>query len=679
MKSGVNRRHLVLLVLLASTLFLAGCTEAVDFGTPEYHVDAQEESEASNETNTTDGNATDEANGDNESEIADVEGVDSGYVDVDFDAERERVVVQLRQEVPGERVEVDFGGTATARGYLYEPGDTLVLDTERLVARGEAEDGTRDLYADSGGEGGAGGFSGVEYGEEVLVTARAVDGDDDQVIFDNSEWSLEDRTLGDSDVEAGVDYLVDEGSEEFVIAYTSNVNADFVDVEITHDGRDVGYARLNSVGDEVRMISDTPFLETRGKAENLLATELEEELDEVHEDFLDDWEDEREDVKEDYREEIDEASATRHWDLREERDRKLNEINSERSDFEDELDRARSMGRSVEYADRLDDDYEAVDELPGWASGDVEDDLQSALSWADDQFYRPTSDDMFEVSVTAHIAPRTTSTGSEVRGGQQSPVSPFPAQLEMSSDGFVEVENASENNTSAAVDLGPTELGGSNESDVGEYADVDEDAVAREVRSLIEAERADRDRAEGLSADRALGDVAQEYADTLARNIDLQAHTGDVESDSLPSRASLRNRVERMSRNGATTCHKDSGDYPFSRGDEVDLTNDESGEVTRTGILTTTVSTASDRQTVRNYHLYDIVGDWHEGAENVAGVTPSEADEYDGSVEERVAAAAVDSWSGDRLQTYLSSSYDHNGIGVSSTDEGVVYVVNDLC
>lgn len=681
MDSRPRARYLIIVVLLASTLFLSGCTDAIQFGTPEYQVDAQEEDDVADPA-ADDLNDTGEVN--ETSSVEETVDLDEGYVSVTYDEDYQRVKVELTR-MPGDadRVEVDFGGTATAKAALYEPGDEAVLTTDELVTRGGAEDLSRQLYSPSG----QGGFSGVKYGETVEVAARAVSADSRTLVYE------EERVLGTDEVQANVEYFFDSGSDEVVIVYESNVNADYLDAAIQYDGSKVAEARLNEPGDEVRMAADTPFLQTSGRAENLMATELEENVEEHRSEFEELHRETREEFRMAVRSNFEYPAPGMSNSAREKRQRQLHQLQSAADDVHDEFDDVHSLGDSVEHLDRtngvnadlieelsdyqdtvsdLANDWDNTGDFTSVGSGDVgslKSDVESDLSKTANQFKRPDEDEIMTVEVTAHIAPKTTSSGVRVRGGAESQILSYQGALR--SDGYSESVNDT-------VDLRTREVMGSGGSgDENSYGSLDAEAVADRVHSILNQEAEETQLQSTFERSSNLDRAAEENSVRLAENVDLQAHMTDVESGDLPSRSSRENRVARMSRHAATSCAGADNGYPFDVGDIVQLTNDDSGEVTHIASSATDfVLVDGTRHRVPNYLLYDLTTSWRSGGENVAAVTPSEADAHGGGVE-GVAGAAVEEFRDSGV--WMDGSFDTHGVGVATTEQGVVYVTRTMC
>ncbi len=680
MDSRPRARYLVLVLLLASTLFLAGCTDAIRFGTPEYQVDAQEEDDAADPA-ADDVNETGDVN--ETSSVEETVDLDEGYVSATYDDSYERVKVELTR-MPGDadRVEVDFGGTATAKAALYEPGDEVVLTSEKLITRGGAEDMSRQLYSPSG----QGGFSGVKYGETVEVAARAVSADSRTLVYE------EERVLGADEVQANVEYFFDSGRDEVVIVYASNVNADYLDASIQYDGTTVAEARLNEPGDEVRMSADTPFLHTSGKAENLMATELEENVEEHRSEFEELHEEARYEFRMAVRSNFEYPTPGMSKSDREERQRQLHQLQRAADDVHEEFDELESLGDSVEHLDRADggngdteelsdyqetvndlaDDWDNTDDFTDVGNGevgDLESDVDSDLSTTTNQFKRPDEDEIMTVEVTAHVAPKTTRSGVRVRGGTESEILSYQGALR--SDGYSESVNGT-------VDLRTREVmdsGGSD--DAGTYASLDTEAVADRVRSILNQEAEDTELQSTFERSSNLDRAAEENSERLASNVDLQAHMTDVESGELPAASSRENRVARMSRHAATSCAGATDEYPFNVGDVVQLTDDETGEVTHIASSATSFRMADDtRHRVSNYLLYDLTSAWRSGGENVAAVTPDEAEAHGGGVE-GVADAAVEEFQDSG--GWMDGSFDTHGVGVTTTEQGVVYVTRTMC
>lgn len=679
MDSRPRARYLVLILLLASSLFLSGCTDAIQFGTPEYQVDAQEDGGVE-DTAAGDANETGSVN--QTSSVQEAVNLDEGYVSVTYDSTYERVKVRLASKPQdADRVEVDFGGTATAKAALYEPGDQAILTSQKLITRGSAEDMSRELYSPSG----QGGFSGVKYGETVKVAARAVSPSSRTLIYDDE------RVLGTDEVQANVEYFFDSGSDEVVIVYASNVNADYLDASITFDGDTIAKARLNEVGDEVRMSANTPFVETGGRAENLLATELEQNVEENREEF----EKLHQEARHEYRMAV---RSNFQWPTpgmsnsdREKRQRQLHQLQSAAEDVHNEFDHMKSLGDSVEHLDRTDggngltsamadyqdtvsslaDDWENTEDFTSVGSqvGSLKSDVRSDLSKTADQFKRPGEDEIMTVEVKANVAPKTTRSGVRIRSGAESTVLSYQGALR--SDGYSE-------SAEGPVELRTREVvaaGGS--GDASTYASLDADAVADSVHSLLNQEAEEKELQSTFERSSKLDRAAAENSERLAENVDLQAHMTDVESGDLPATSSRENRVARMSRHAATSCAGADDDYPFKTGDVVQLTDDLSGEVEFVASSATTFRLADGtRHRVPNYLLYDLTTSWRSGGEHVAAVTPSEADAYGGGAQ-GVAQAAVDEF--EDSDVWMDGSFDTHGVGAATTEQGVVYVTQTMC
>ncbi len=741
MDSQPRTRHLILIVLLASTLFLAGCTDAIQFGTPEYHVGAEEDVDEMN----VDDEAEDveDEDADNETDV-DVEvesGVDEGYLNVRYDATYERVLVSLNSMPSGaDSVDVEFGGTATAKASLNEPGDQVVLTSTNLVTRGEAKDLTRQLYS----PGGSGGFAGATYGEEIQVTAR-ING---EVIYDES------AVLGTEEVQADVEYFFDSGQNEVVVVWSSNVNADFVDATIEFDDEVVADARLHEVGDEFRMSADMPFVHTRGQAENKMGADLQEDLEDHREEF--------DRLNREARQLVQRAASIRkdarekalrdgEWDENDEetlgsidnaREAHVQSLERSARDVRREFERAEELGVSMSEDNRLAGQYELLDALddfeghptsPGldtfmeaslsgnvdWVTSggsldpeqrmdvtdisdwvddsiyavtsederrienqvddltdeisDLESDVRDDIEETENQFVRPNQDEIMEVEVTAHVAPRTTPSGIVTRGGQSSTILTYQGAIR--SDGYAEPGEG-------PVELRTSDLVGGDDVDgeASEYADVDADVVSDMVHELLnERIQSASSMQSDLERSGQMDSVADENSERLAGNIDLQAHMSDIESGSLPAASSDRNRVNRLSRYAAMSCSATSDSHPFDEGDFVELTSTgTAGDVTNVAAAATSFRLTDDtRLRVPNYLLYDVTRDWRTGGENVVAVTPSDADSYSGSVEERVAEAAVDQI--EDSDGWMEGSFSTHGVGVEAADEGVVYVTQTMC
>ncbi|MFP4189123.1 MAG: hypothetical protein ACLFR5_06940, partial [Halobacteriales archaeon] len=237
--SRMNRdaRYIAIVVLLAIALSFTGCLDMVNWGDP---AEAQPGGE-----NSTAGDVI----------VKDAENVSrslshnvsSSAVQTRYNPRLERVEVELTRDIDADYVRVDFAGDTTARARLNEEGDRVVLSSSDLWVGGEAEDMTRELYAQDDFEGGPGGFAGVSYGDEVNVTASAVEDGTGEVVFQETE------TLGHGEVNAQVDYLFDSAENQVRVVYASNVNADHVDVSFTLGDDNISKVRLHEPGDEARI------------------------------------------------------------------------------------------------------------------------------------------------------------------------------------------------------------------------------------------------------------------------------------------------------------------------------------------------------------------------------------------------------------------------------------------
>ncbi len=676
MESGHRTRYLVLIILLASTLFLAGCTDAIQFGTPEYHVGAEEGEDLEDEESAAEDAGQDEDTEVNETEsVESATDVDEGYVSVRYDDTYERVSVRLNNmPEDADYVEVDFGGTATAKATLNAVGDEAILTSNKLITRGEAEDLTRQLYSPTG----QGGFAGVTYSNEVQVTARAVSTEQRTVIYDRT------RVLGTDEVQADVEYFFDSGNDEVVVVYTSNVNADYLDVSMEFDGDTIAEARLHEVGDEVRMSANMPFLHTYGQAENLLATQLEDQVQDHRTEFESLHREAREEFRMAVRSNYEYPAPGMPDSAREKRQEQLHQLERAAENVRSQFNEVESLGQSVQELDRTnsgtyDDltselgDYQSTmsDIASDWDNtgefsavgndvSNLRSNVRGDLSDSMDQFRRPGHDEIMTVEVNAHVAPRTTASGGQVRGGVSSEVLSYQGALR--SDGYSEAGD------------GPVELRTRDliegEADGGE---VDEPAVADRIHELVNKDAADHSVQTSFERSSRMDGAAEANSERLAENIDLQVHMRDVEAGDIPSPSTANNRAARLSRSAEPSCASTEFGYPFSQGELVTLTDDVTGEVEMISTTSTHfILHDNTRMSVPNYLLYDITRDWRTGGEQVAAVTPDRATDA-----ESVAQAAVSQF--DDSGSWMSGSFDTHGIGVATTEEGVVYVTRTMC
>jgi len=661
-------------------------------------------------------------------------GVSSDAIRTRYDPDRERVGVALTQDVEADYLLVDFGGESTALARLNEAGDRAVLTRNSFHVGGEAEDLTRELYAGQLGEGGVGGLSGVEYGEEVEITVRAVEGGVEEVVHEES------RVLGHGEVNAKVEYLFDSTENTVRVVLAENVNADYVDVDVTMPGSGtISKFRLHEVGDEARIYADRPGVETYGAAEDLIHEGLTQAVENREEhrsgeltfDELVEQASESEEKHNIFRKlsntgrpDVDVASvlgsADEVSDIRDELQRTENRLgrnsigDQEKRRLTHRAQLLRRMVRELTYteAEELtlpevnglflkyngqvsepDDINEYVDVLEEDVFGsDLEvtgtnvDTIDS--STVEGQYETPARDELVNIQAVAHIEPRNTDSGLQTRGGLETTV--LDATGEIRSGGYVEVgEETEEEEESIELPSESTDYGelGENESAA---ASLNTDRVADLVHDSLSQKRAEESLvSQEFETSYQLQRSAQELSGTLLNNIREEDELGSLRSGEAPAQPTQRNTATRHIRNGAKECQTGSFTFRYGEGSPAMLSLDATdggasveGEVERAGITSTRINADfASPVTVPNYAL-PLVGtsSWR-GTDNVeAFVYEDLADE--GATEQEVANAIVDRLTSNDayMGTTTDTSYNHQGIGVSVDDQtGVIYVTQSVC
>ncbi|MDY7081218.1 MAG: hypothetical protein SXQ77_02135 [Halobacteria archaeon] len=231
-------------VTTATTLFLAGC-----MGGNEQAGDGNGNQSQTGGGSNGNGN-TRGSNGGNDGDTS-AENLQAS-IETEFDAENETVTVTLTEIQNAEYVDVVFGGDTQAKGRLNEVGDSVTLKAKakQLDTSGNAEDLTAEAFEV---------IDGSRYGDEVIITAKAISGNASKTIYNESQY------LGSKYVTAYVDYLFHDDENYVRIVYSGNENADYVDVIFSGDASAKG--RLHEVDDELILRGNT--LETVNEAENL--------------------------------------------------------------------------------------------------------------------------------------------------------------------------------------------------------------------------------------------------------------------------------------------------------------------------------------------------------------------------------------------------------------------------
>ena len=645
--------------------------------------------------------------------------VSSSAVRTRYDPRLERVEVALTQEIDADYMRVDFGGDATARARLNEKGDRVVLGSSDLWLSGEAEDLTRQLYAEGAFEGGPGGFSGVSYGDEVNVTVSAVEEGVGEVVFEETE------TLGHGEVNAQVDYLFDSTENQLRVVYASNVNADHVDVTFSLGGN-ISKVRLHNPGDEARISSDYGKVETLGSAENLMRKEIADAVrqydryrdEEVNlSDVADEAGGALSDVGsyDDIQNQID--SLKSQSSLSDEQQSRLSALMEARRELR--VTEAGSLSLEelketyLDYVGQVEemDDVDSFDSLlnDNVFDNDVLSEQGQFLTDDDDNipdvsqsYDRPTRGELLSVRAVAKVEREVAPSGIRRRAGVQTEV--LDVSGEFRDGGYTELGGSVNGDP---ITVTSESSGFSDGSTVSEtVGSLDTEAIADRVAEAANRLRADTSGyTPELERTHGMDKAAQEHADRMENNIDESEEINAIRSGDIPADTNERNRIQRYIRNAATACHTGGETNSlYTQGSYVALTDDVEGIIERTSVSTTTVNTESMAPvTVPNYalplseaYIYDA---WTAGGENVAAFSytslvesgaidrnastaevadailespddiPEDAPEYDGLLDR-----------GSFTDTMTDSSYEHHGIGVAVDDDtGVIYVTQSFC
>lgn len=696
-------RYIFIVLLVAVALSFTGCLDMVNWGDPAVGQPGGEDSttgevivkDAENVTRTLSHN------------------VSSSAVQTRYNPRLERVEVSLTEDIEADHMRVDFGGDATARARLNQQGDRVVLSSSGIYVAGEAEDMTRELYAQGNFEGGPGGFAGVSYGDTVNVTVSAVEEGVGEVVFQETE------TLGHGEVNAQVDYLFDSTQNEIRVVYASNVNADYVDVTFSLGGN-ISKVRLHNPGDEARISSDYPKTETVGTAENLMYEEIEEAVQRY-----DDYRNEDTNFSEiaddaggalsgigGYDGIIDELNSLRSTSMSPEEEKRFNKLLDARRELRvtesGELSLQDITKTYLDYTGQV-KDMDDVDNLDSVLSDSVFDEgllstegrnlLTDGGNDDDDgddngggdipdlsQMYeRPERGELLSIQAVAKVAPRASPSGYRQRGGSSTEV--LDVSGEISSDGYTEIGDTV---SGEPITLPSESSGFAGGNGISEQAEsLDTETVAQSVATATNSLRADEPGyTPQLETTYGMEKAAQEHADRMENNIDEDEELNSIRSGGVPAQTNGRNRIQRYVRNAATACHAGTAEPHslYTPGSYVSLTNNVEGIVERAGTSTTTVNAEGIAPvTVPNYALplYEayIYDEWREGGENVAAYVYTDLVNGSASSTE-VADAIVERMTDKRsfVNTMTESSYEHQGVGVSvAKDTGVIYVTQSFC
>lgn len=718
-RENLRLKYALIVLLVVLAISLTGCLSLLQDATAD--ADDLEDTEAKVGPNETIETQIQEEQIEDEDVATDVStGVDSDAIRTRYDPDQERVEVSLTQEIDADHLLVDFGGESTALARLNEQGDRVVLTRNSLHVDGEAEDLTRELYAGEFGQGGVGGFSGVEYGEEVDITVRAVEGSVDEVIHQES------KILGHGEVNAQVEYLFDSTENAVRVVLASNVNADYVDVQVSMPGSGtISKFRLNEVGDEARIYADRPGVETRGAAEDLIHEELSESIENREEHRNEELEFDKlvsqaseSDVKhdifrtlgnthpnvdvgdtlesagdvEDIRDEIENLKGQSKNSKNSIKLEKLKKIENDLTFTEaEEITLSKVKGLFLKYNGQVSspddiDDYtdvlrEDVFDSSLEITGTHVETLNSGTIHG--QYETPSRDELVNIEAIAHIEPRTTDSGLEHRGGIETTV--LDATGEIRSGGYVEVGEEVEEDD--AIEL-PS--GGNNYADDDNVTvSLDTERVADLVHSSLSQKRAEESLiAQEFETSYQLRHSAESLSETLLNNIREEDELASIRSGEVPAQPTERNTAMRHIRSGAKECQAGTSTFRYGEGSPVMLSTDidggagVSGEVERAGITSTRINADfAAPVTVPNYALPLV------GTSNWRGVDNVEAFVYDdlvddGASEQEVANAIVDRWTNNDayMDATTDTSYNHQAIGVTLDEEtGVIYVTQSVC
>ena len=679
-------------LLVVFCLSLTGCLDMVNWGDPAGAQPGGEDStagevivkDAENVTRTLSHNVT------------------SSVIETRYNPRLERVEVELTQNIDAEYMRVDFAGDATARARLNEKGDRAVLGSSDLWVAGEAEDMTRELYAQGNFRGGPGGFAGVSYGDDVNVTVSAVEEGVGEVVFQETE------TLGHGEVNAQVDYLFDSTENQLRVVYASNVNADHVDVTFSL-GSNISKVRLHNPGDEARISSDYGKVETVGSAENLMRKEIadavrkydgyrdeEVNLSDIasqaggHLNDVGGYDDIQDEINTLKSKNILTASENDRLDTLMQARRELRITEAGSTSLEELKEKYLKYVGQIEDMDDVSDfdsvlndnffDEDVLDSRGESQLDDEDDDIPSVGQSYD----RPERGELLSVQAVAKVAPDVAPSGYQRRGGTSTEV--LDVSGEFSDDGYTELGGAVGGDT---ITL-PSESGGFAEGNgVGSAVEsIDAQVVADRVAEAANRLRAD---ASGytpeLERTHGVDKAAQEHADRMENNINEDEELNSIRSGSVPAETDERNRIQRYVRNAATACHTGGeASSAYTQGSYVALTDDVEGIIEDAGTAYTRVNADGMAPvTVPNYalplseaYIYDS---WTAGGENVAAYVYS--DLVNGTASSTEVADEIVSRmteNGEFAGTMTDSSYEHQGVGVSvDEDTGVIYVTQSFC
>jgi uncharacterized protein YkwD/sorbitol-specific phosphotransferase system component IIA len=685
-----DARYILAVLLVVFCLSLTGCLDIVNWGDPAGAQPGGENStagevivkDAENVTRTLSHN------------------VSSSAVTTRYNPRLERVEVELTQEIDAEHMRVDFGGDATARARLNQKGDRVVLGSSGIYVAGEAEDMTRELYAQGNFQGGPGGFAGVSYGDEVNVTVSAVEEGVGEVVFQETE------TLGHGEVNAQVDYLFDSTENQLRVVYASNVNADYVDVTFSLGGN-ISKVRLHSPGDEARISSDYGKVETVGSAENLMREEIadavrkydgyrnnETNLSDIADDAgghlsgVDDYDDIQSEIDSlQSQSTLSQSQQNRLSTLLEAR-RELRVTEAGSTSLEELKEKYLEYVGQVQEFDDI-DDFDSVlndnifdeDVLTTAGENQLEDEDIPDVSQSYD---RPERGQLLSVQAVAKVAPSVAPSGYQRRGGTSTEV--LDVSGGFSEDGYTELGDTVGGDTITLPSESSGFAGGNGVS--AEVDSLDTETLARRVAAAANRLRED---ASGytpeLERTHSMDKAAQDHADRMENNINEAEELNSIRSGTVPADTDERNRIQRYIRNAATSCHTGGvSNSLYTKGSYVSLTDDVEGVIERRGTATTTVNADGMAPvTVPNYALplYEayVYDSWTSGGENTAAYVYS--DLVNGSASSgEVADAIVDRMTNKRsfVNTMTDSSYEHQGVGVAvDEDTGVIYVTQSFC
>ena len=625
--------------------------------------------------------------------------VSSSAVTTRYNPRLERVEVELTQEIDAEHMRVNFGGDATARARLNQKGDRVVLGSSGIYVAGEAEDMTRELYAQGNFQGGPGGFAGVSYGDEVNVTVSAVEEGVGEVVFQETE------TLGHGEVNAQVDYLFDSTENQVRVVYASNVNADYVDVTFSL-GDNISKVRLHSPGDEARISSDYGKVETVGSAENLMREEIADAVrkydgyrdEEVnlsniadnaggHLSGVDDYDDIQNEIDGlQSQSTLSQSQQNRLSTLLEaRRELRVTEAGSTsleelKEKYLEYVGQVEDMGDVSDFDGVLDNIFDE-DVLTTAGENQLEDEDIPDVSQSYD---RPERGQLLSVQAVAKVAPNVAPSGYQRRGGTSTEV--LDVSGEFSEDGYTELGDTVGGDTITLPSESSGFAGGNGVS--AEVESLDTETLARRVAAAANRLRED---ASGytpeLERTHSMDKAAQDHADRMENNINEAEELNSIRSGTVPADTDKRNRIQRYIRNAATSCHIGGvSNSLYTKGSYVSLTDDVEGVIERRGTATTTVNADGMAPvTVPNYALplYEayVYDSWTSGGENTAAYVYS--DLVNGSASSgEVADAIVDRMTNKRsfVNTMTDSSYEHQGVGVAvDEDTGVIYVTQSFC